>query len=70
MKELIEKIKKLNGNEKLTNNELLWYVVARTDHIIDKLDKKVDKSFFYWIFGSVMAIIFGALGFIFKFMMG
>ena len=65
-KEEIKKIKEENGNQSFTTKELVWYLVSKLDKLNEKLDKKVDKSFFYWFMGVVITITSSILFLLFK----
>ena len=66
MKELIERIKKQNGNERLNEKDMLWYLVERIDNLHEKFDeqckncnekfdKKLDKNVFIKAISLIIA---------------
>ena len=88
MKDIIDAVKKQNGNCSYTNKDLLFYVIGKVDKIDEKLDnslnlvykkidsnfmwtsgelnKKLDKKSFTSMFFGTIAIIIGAIGWLFK----
>lgn len=57
MEDLIKEIKEKNGNIAITQKDMVWYLVAKVDKIYDKLDNKVDKKTFYWMFGIFTTLL-------------
>ena len=65
MKELIEEFKKNNGNEKVTQKDLLYFLAAKIDKFDEKLDSisetsKVNQNSIYflkWVVGFMFVVI-------------
>ena len=70
MRDLIEKVMKQNGNEKLTLKELLWYQVAKSDEVAEKLnlfittcsDKFTSKKTFWRIINGTFGLLLTLIG--------
>ena len=69
MKDIIDKKKSENGNEKLSMKEMMWYLVAKIDKIDERIDdhikicneqfnQKADKKLLYWVAG-ILFTLFG-----------
>lgn len=60
---IIEEMKRKNGNESFTQKDLTWYMLHQLENINTKLDNKVSKTTFWKITGIIFlaigAIIFG-----------
>lgn len=68
MRELIEQMKKANGNENITQKDLTWYTIGRIDDVSKQLtefitscnDKFPSKKTFWKVAGGLFTMI-GAL---------
>ena len=81
MKEEIEQIKSKNGNVNLSQKDLLWYLVKKTDAIHDRIscqitacdkrfEKKLDKKVFLWSIGITLTAFIAFIGFVSKVVLG
>lgn len=57
MREEVNKFKKENGSVIYSTKELIGALHVKTDHIIGKLDKKLDKTTFWKIMAGLVALL-------------
>ena len=65
IKKIAEEYKNRNGNDKITNKELLWFVISKFDDLENRVTKTEERQkLFMWLTPisiGITAIIFGMI---------
>lgn len=65
IKKIAEEYKSRNGNDKITNKELLWFVISKFDDLENRVTKTEERQkLFMWLTPisiGITAIIFGMI---------
>ena len=57
IKEIAKQKERENGNEKISQKEMIWYLIHQIDNLKGNIETKVDKKTFRWAISGGLVLL-------------
>ena len=65
IKKIAKEYREQNGNERITNKELLWFVISKFDNLENRVTKtETNQRLFKWAFPIIITAVVVVIGLI------